>query len=226
MANTGFRSQDVLSRLQVLIADDVQETRRSTRLILSLNPDVEVVAIARDGQQAIDMAKTHKPDIAILDINMPKVDGISAFRAMRQINPDMACIIISTEKDNQTLRQAMSVGAREYLIKPFTVDELNLAVRQVSQIMLDKREKAVRVTQVNTQHEAYLKQLAQEYAKSRRSDDQAIEVFEHLAANPECELRWMKILTMIYVVRQKWGKLKAIAERLEQQESEAEKDRV
>ncbi len=216
MVHTDFISQDISARLRILIADDVQETRRSTRLILALNPDVEVVAIARDGQQAIDMAETHKPDIAILDINMPKVDGISAFRVMRQTNPDMACIIISAERDNQTLRQAMSVGAREYLIKPFTVDELNMAVHQVSLLVLDKRKKSARVTQVRTQREVYLKQLAQEYAKSRRSDAQALEVFERLATNPECELRWLKILAMIYVIRQKWGKLRTLAERLEQ----------
>ncbi|MBU0510264.1 MAG: response regulator transcription factor [Chloroflexi bacterium] len=226
MVHTDFISQDLSARLRILIADDVQETRRSTRLILALNPDVEVVAIARDGQQAIDMAEIHKPDIAILDINMPKVDGISAFRVMRQTNPDMACIIISTEKDSQTLRQAMSAGAREYLIKPFTVDELNIAVRQVSKIVLDKRKKAARVTQVRRQREVYLKQLAQEYAKSRRSDDQALEVFERLATNPECELRWLKILAMIYVIRQKWGKLRTLAERLEQKQSDAVKDKV
>ena len=226
MVNTGLISQDRTSRLRILIADDIQETRRSTRLILAMNPDVEVVAIARDGQQAIDMAEIHKPDIAILDINMPKVDGISAFSIMRQTNPDIACIIISTEQDNQTLRKAMSVGAREYLVKPFTVDELNMAIRQVSQIVLGKRKKTASVTQVRKQREAYLKQLAREYAKSRRSDDQALEVFENLAANPECELRWLKILAMIFVIRQKWGKLRVLTEQLEQREPEAEKNRV
>ena len=226
MVNTGLISQDRTSRLRILIADDIQETRRSTRLILAMNPDVEVVAIARDGQQAIDMAEIHKPDIAILDINMPKVDGISAFSIMRQTNPDIACIIISTEQDNQTLRKAMSVGAREYLVKPFTVDELNMAIRQVSQIVLGKRKKTASVTQVRKQREAYLKQLAREYAKSRRSDDQALEVFENLAANPECELRWLKILAMIFVIRQKWGKLRVLTEQLEQREPEAKKNRV
>ena len=214
MVNTGFVSQDS-SALRVLIADDVQETRRSTRLILSLNPDVEVVAIARDGQQAIDMAETYKPDIAILDVNMPKVDGISAFRIIRKTNPDMACIIISAERNNQKMRQAMSIGVREYLIKPFTVDELNITVRQVIRTVMSKRKKAAKVTQVRTQSEVHLKQLAQEYAKLQRSDDQALEVFERLAANPECEPRWLKILAMIYVIRQKWGKLKTLTERLE-----------
>ena len=61
-----------------------------------------------------------------------------------------------------------------------------------------------------------LKQLAKEYAKNRRTDDQAVEVFEHLASNPTCELRWLRTLAMIYVIRQDWGKLKNLAIKLEQ----------
>jgi lipopolysaccharide biosynthesis regulator YciM len=60
-----------------------------------------------------------------------------------------------------------------------------------------------------------LKRLASEYARFRRSDDQAVKVFEQLATNPECELRWLRILAMIYVVRQDWAKLQRLAERLQ-----------
>jgi lipopolysaccharide biosynthesis regulator YciM len=60
-----------------------------------------------------------------------------------------------------------------------------------------------------------LKQLANEYAKNRRTDDQAVRVYEQLAANPACELRWLRTLAMIYVIRQEWGKLRNLAARLE-----------
>ena len=218
MTNTDFEAQDISTHLRVLVADDVQETRRSTRLILTLNPDIEIVAIVRDGQQAIDMAKVHKPDIAILDINMPKVDGISAFRFMHQANPNIVGIIISVKISDQQKHQAMSMGVREYLIKPSTVDDLNLALRRASKTVFEQRRKAAKITQVRAQSETFMEQLAQEYAKSRRSDDQAMEVFESLAANPGCKLRWLKILAMIYVVRQQWGKLITLAERLKYQE--------
>jgi YesN/AraC family two-component response regulator len=188
-----------------------------------MNPEVEVVAIARNGNEAVEMAREHDPDIVILDINMPGMDGLSAFKAMQEIDPEISCIIISAEKDNTMLRQAMSVGAREYLIKPFTVDELNLAVHKVSQIILTKRTEDARTAVVREQREAYMKRLAHEYARTRRSDDQAIEVFEHLATNPDCEIRWLKILAMIYVIRQKWNKLKKLSERLEQH-PDAEKE--
>jgi YesN/AraC family two-component response regulator len=206
-------------KLRVLIADDAQETRRSTRVMLSMNPLVEVVAMAKDGREAVELAQKHKPDIAIMDINMPQINGFAAYRVISQIHPDMGCIIISTEKDDQAFRTAMSVGAREYLVKPFTIDELNAAVNQVGARVQEKHKQRASTADLRQQRETYLKRLAQEYTKSRRTDDKALEVFERLAANPECELRWLRTLAIIYVIRQEWGKLKALAIRLENQVS-------
>ena len=209
-------SQDQ-EKLRVLIADDVQETRQSTRLMLAVNPQVEVVAIARNGQEAVELARHQLPDIALLDINMPRKDGLTAFKEMIQFKPDMACIIISAEKHSQTLRNAMSIGAREYLIKPFTVEELNMAVHRVGKIILERRREIAQAEQQRKEREAFLKRLAHEYANTRRTDDRAIEIFEQLAANPNCEKRWLVTLAMIYVIRQKWSKLVSLAIRLEQQ---------
>jgi pilus assembly protein CpaE len=143
VAFTGAFAEDVSTRLKVLIADDNQDTLRNTRVMLAMNPEVDVVAIARNGRQAVDLGKEHELDIAILDINMPEMDGLSAFESIKETNPKVACIIISAEKESQTLRRAMSVGAREYLIKPFTVDELNLAVHKVGKTILEKRKDKV-----------------------------------------------------------------------------------
>jgi response regulator of citrate/malate metabolism len=124
-------------------------------------------------------------------------------------------VIISAEKDTTTLRTAMSIGVQEYLIKPFTVEELEIAVARVHKRVLQTRAKLAQESQLRQKQEAYLAQLAAEYAKSRRTDDKAIEVFEHLAENPNCEMRWIQNLAMIYIVRQKWGKLKILAEKVE-----------
>ena len=70
--------------------------------------------------------------------------------------------------------------------------------------------------ELDRKNEDYLKQLANEYSKTRRTDDKAMEVFEQLAENPQCEARWLQTLAMIYVVRQKWGRLKILAEKVEQ----------
>jgi len=199
----------------VLIADDVQETRRNTRLMLATIDDVEVVAIASNGLQAVQFAKEQHPDIVFLDINMPEMDGLTAYKEILKIYPDTGCVIISAEKDTTTLRTAMSIGVQEYLIKPFTVEELEISVARVHERVLKTRIKLAQETQLQKKQEAYLTQLATEYAKSRRTDDKAIEVFEQLAENPKCEMRWINNLAMIYIVRQKWGKLKVLAEKVE-----------
>ena len=203
-------------KLRVLIADDIQETRRNTRLMLATIDDVEVVAIASNGVQAVQLAEEHYPDILLLDINMPEMDGLTAYKEIAQIHPDIGCIIISAEKDTTTLRNAMSIGVQEYLIKPFTVEELETAIARVYERVAKARQNLAQAEQLRTRNEIYLKQLASEYAKARRTDDQAVEVFEQLAENPQCETRWLQNLAMIYVIRQMWGRLKILAELMEQ----------
>jgi YesN/AraC family two-component response regulator len=202
-------------KMRVLIADDIQETRRNTRLMLATIDNVEVVAIASNGLQAVEFAKEHHPDIVFLDINMPEMDGLTAYSEILKIYPDTGCVVISAEKDTTTLRTAMSIGVQEYLIKPFTVEELENAVARVHERVLQTREKLAQESQLRQKQESYLAQWAAEYAKSRRTDDKAIQVFEHLAENPNCEMRWIQNLAMIYIVRQKWGKLKVLAEKIE-----------
>jgi len=202
-------------KLKVLIADDVQETRRNTRLMLATIDDVEVVAIAANGLQALQLAKEQHPDIVLLDINMPEMDGLSAYREIHKVLPGTGCIIISAEKDSTTLRNAISVGVQEYLIKPFTVEELEDAIGRVRILVEQYRVKLAQDTQVRKQREAYLLQLAAEYSKTRRTDEKAMEVFEQLAQNPECDMRWLQTLAMIYVVRQEWGRMRALATKLE-----------
>jgi len=201
---------------RVLIADDVQETRRNTRLMLATIDDVEVVAIAANGLQAVQLAKEHHPDIVLLDINMPEMDGLTAFRNIIQTHPDTGCIIISAEKDTTTLRTAISLGVQEYLIKPFTIDELEVAIARVNDKVEETRKKLAQVNDLKKKKEDYLKQLATEYSKARRTDEKAMEVFEQLADYPNCEPRWLQTLAMIYVVRQEWGRLRILATNLEQ----------
>jgi len=205
------------SPYRVIIADDVLETRRNTRLMLADNPMVDIVAIAHNGREAVELAKKHQPDIALMDINMPEMNGFEAFEAMHSIFPTMACVIISAEDDNQSFRSAMNIGAREYLVKPFTVYQLNNAVKRVGDIVKKDREQADVAERLRKQRASYLFQLAHEYTKSRRTDDEALEVFEQLAVNPRCELRWLRTLAMLYIIRQDWPKLQVLSGRLARQ---------
>ncbi len=203
------------NRLRVLIADDYQETRRSVRIMLSMNSDVIVVAIAKDGPEAIEQAREHHPDIVIMDINMPGMDGLTAFKKISEIYPDTGCIIISAQREIDSLNKAITLGVQEYLGKPFTIDELNEAVNRVGQQVRQKRPSLENAGRLHKQSEKSLEKLAGEYARSKRTDDTALEVFEQLAENPDCDLRWLRTLAMLYIIREEWGKLKALAGRLE-----------
>ena len=205
------------SRLRALIADDVKESRRSTRLMLSLVPDVEVVAIAHDGREAVKLARQHEVQIALLDIKMPVLDGLQATQAILKRDPDVCCVMISAERDSDTLQRALTAGASGYLIKPFTSDEL---VETMERVIKDVRSKQARygtATRLKRERDAYVLELAKEYMKARRTDEKAQTVFETLAADPYCDIRWLRNLAIIYVVRGVWGRLRVLAERLERQ---------
>lgn len=204
-------------RLRVLVADDVTETRRSTRLMLTLIPNVEIVAIVKNGREAVEATRQHKPDIALMDINMPQMNGLRAIEVMLTERPDMACVVISAERDTETLLEAMAVGARGYLTKPFTSEQLIETVGRISRNLLANRHRAEQSANMRRQRDIYLVELANEYVKQRRTDDKALLVYEELAARPDCELQWLMSLAMIYVLRKDWSKLKQLAARLETQ---------
>ncbi len=193
---------------RVLIADTTQETRRNTRVMLSSVKGVEVVAIALDGTQAVEMARLHKPDIVLLDINMSKVNGLAAYRQILKENPRTVCILVSAERHPETLEAARELGIQNFLIKPFIEHELDDAMRDVI-----RRLDNMPVAQEN--REARLRRLADEYVRVQRTDEEAVKVLEDAVQLPNPELVWQQTLAMIYVVRQRWEKLKAIAERLE-----------
>ena len=200
--------------VRVLIADDARETRRSTRLMLSAVPDVEVVAMAQNGRQAIDLTLAHKPDIVIMDINMPDLDGLQALQAMRQREIEMACILISVERDVNKLRQAITAGTQAFLTKPFTLHELQTAVLRIRETVWQKRRRLEQVAQLRRQRDTYMRELARTYLSTFRTDEKATRVYEELAQNPDCDLYLLKALAVIYIFRQQWTKVGALAERL------------
>jgi len=199
---------------RVLIADDAHETRRNTRLMLSMVEDVEVVAIALDGTQAIEMTRQHKPDIIILDLNMPRVNGLAAYKKISEEYSNIACIIISAEKDPNTIQAVRDLGIQHYLTKPFTSDELDNAVRDLIRTLDQKAPEPVKAG-ASPEKETRLRHLAEEYMRAKRTDEEAVKVFEEVVKLPDCELSWLQTLAMIYVVRQRWSKLKVLAEQLE-----------
>ncbi len=121
-------------RIRILIVDDVAESRDNVEKLLRFEPDVEVVGKAERGQQGIDMAVDLTPDVVLMDINMPDMDGIEATMEITTRVPSTAVIMMSVQNEPDMLRRAMLAGAREFLSKPFSLDELIEAVRHVSKL--------------------------------------------------------------------------------------------
>jgi pilus assembly protein CpaE len=120
--------------IRILIVDDIPSTRDNLQKLLGFEDDIEVCGSAGDGKEAIDQAHKLRPDIILMDVNMPSMDGIQATEQLAQELPTSPVIIMSVQGERDYLRRAMQAGAREFLIKPFSHDELVAAVRRVYQL--------------------------------------------------------------------------------------------
>lgn len=118
-------------KINVLIVDDIPETRENVRKLLQFEPDVKVIGHAGTGEEAISMAKEMRPDVVLMDINMPDADGIMASQTITTTVPETQVIIMSVQSEADYIRRAMLAGARDFLMKPFSGDELIEAVRNV-----------------------------------------------------------------------------------------------
>jgi pilus assembly protein CpaE len=122
------------TKIRVLIVDDIPETRENVRKLLYFEKDIEVVGAAANGTEGIEMARSLRPDIVLMDINMPDIDGISATEAISQSVPEVQIIMMSVQGETDYLRRSMLAGAREFLVKPFSADELVASIRRVHQL--------------------------------------------------------------------------------------------
>lgn len=120
-----------MGKIKILIADDHAVVREGTRQILEREPDLVVVAEAVDGEEAVRLAGSSKPDVAIIDIAMPVVDGIEATRQIKALYPAVAVLILSAYDDDQFVFGLLEAGAAGYLLKSVRGRELVDAVRQV-----------------------------------------------------------------------------------------------
>ncbi len=127
-------------KIRLLIVDDIPETRENLRKLLFFESDIEVVGAAINGEEGIEMAVELQPDLVLMDINMPGVDGITASEKITQKVPFCQIIMMSVQGEADYLRRSMLAGAREFLIKPFSSDELISSVRRVYQLGASRRQ--------------------------------------------------------------------------------------
>jgi pilus assembly protein CpaE len=132
-------------RIQVLIVDDIPETRDHLAKLLGFEPDIQVIGTASSGADAIEQAIKLLPDVILMDINMPDMDGIAATERLSSQVPSAAVVMMSVQGEADYLRRSMLAGAREFLVKPFSSDELTASIRQVYSREKEKAGRAIAV---------------------------------------------------------------------------------
>jgi pilus assembly protein CpaE len=121
------------SNIKILLVDDIPETRESIKKLLAFEPDFTVVGTASNGREGVEQAKQLRPDIVIMDINMPDMDGLEAAGLITKAVPATGVIMMSVQNDADYMRRAMLAGARNFLAKPVQMDELYSTIRNVYQ---------------------------------------------------------------------------------------------
>jgi DNA-binding NarL/FixJ family response regulator len=117
------------ARIRVLSADDHPVVRRGIAAMIANEPDIEVVAEARDGAEAVALFEAHVPDVVLMDLRMPTMDGVSAIRAIRALDPHARVVALTTFDGDTDIHRALSAGACAYLLKDALVGELVSAIR-------------------------------------------------------------------------------------------------
>ncbi len=127
------------AKIRVIIVDDIPETRENLKKLLYFENDIEVAGMASSGQEAVDLAGNLKPDIVLMDINMPGMDGITAGELITHKVPQAQIVMMSVQGEADYLRRSMLAGAREFLIKPFSSEELSSTIRRVYELGASRR---------------------------------------------------------------------------------------
>ncbi|MFH1524279.1 MAG: response regulator transcription factor, partial [Chloroflexota bacterium] len=122
-----------IDKIRLLIVDDQTVVREGLAAILANYSDIEVVGQAEDGGQAVTMALESQPDVILLDLVMPKMDGLTAIPKIKEIAPEARILVVTSFAENDRVYQAIKAGALGYILKDATRDQLLLAIRDVAQ---------------------------------------------------------------------------------------------
>jgi DNA-binding NarL/FixJ family response regulator len=122
-----------MKRIRILLADDHAVVRQGFKMILSAQPDMEIVGEAGNGREAVALAEELKPDVVVMDVAMPELNGIEATRRLAETVPHARVVALSMHKDSVYVREILRAGARGYLLKDSVAGDLVSAIRAVAQ---------------------------------------------------------------------------------------------
>jgi len=121
-----------MKKIRILLADDHAVVRQGFKMILSAQPDMEIVGEAANGREAVELAEQFKPDVVVMDVAMPELNGIEATRRLLGALPHTRVIALSMHKDSVYVREILRAGARGYLLKDSGAEDLVRAIRAVA----------------------------------------------------------------------------------------------
>jgi DNA-binding NarL/FixJ family response regulator len=116
-------------KIRIVVADDNESLRDSLRDLFGTTDDIEVVATAEDGHEAIELTRAMRPDLVVMDVEMPRMNGIEATRQIVSELPNVKVIALSIHADKQLVAQMLQAGASEYVLKDFAFEQLAGAIR-------------------------------------------------------------------------------------------------
>ena len=118
-----------MKKLKIMLVDDQSLFREALRTLLSLQPDFDIMAEAENGERALALAKTHKPDVILMDLRMPVMGGVEATRRIMAVVPATKIVVLTTFEEDEEIFEAMRAGALGYLLKACSAEKLNESVR-------------------------------------------------------------------------------------------------
>jgi DNA-binding NarL/FixJ family response regulator len=118
--------------IKVLLVDDQTLIRQGIRLLLELETDIQVVGQAANGREALEQVEALRPDVVLMDVRMPEMDGVAATHELGRRFPEVKIIILTTFEDDETVFEGLKAGARGYLLKDISSEEMAAAVRRVA----------------------------------------------------------------------------------------------
>jgi DNA-binding NarL/FixJ family response regulator len=147
-----------VSVIRIVIAEDQALVRRGVALLISLEPDMQVVGQACNGVEAVEMAALHRPDVILMDLHMPVKGGVAATREIKHSLPDTQILVLTTLSDDETVFEAVRAGAQAYLLKDAVEEELLETIRalkrgesrltpQIARKVMDQFHRLAQVTQ-------------------------------------------------------------------------------
>jgi two-component system response regulator NreC len=157
-----------MQKIRIVVAEDHETVRQGLRALLSTKDDIVVVADAPNGRVAVDLVRELEPNIAVLDLSMPDMNGLAATRAIKETMPKVEVIALTRHADDAYVQELLSAGAAGYVLKQSPVEELLKAIRAVA-----KGERYLDASLVNRNTKAYLSRYSTDRARPPITDREA-----------------------------------------------------